>query len=121
MGENRYQDLIAWQTGNAFKQEVTRIVLSSLRASADLKYRSQVLAAAQSVPVNIAEGFLRKSPGDFRRFLAISLGSLGETESRLHDGIELSYFPRVNAPPHFVWGAAAQWLQWAFARRNSNS
>jgi four helix bundle protein len=104
MGENKYQDLIAWQTGDAFKREVTRIVLSSPRAAADLRYRSQILSAAQSVPVNIAEGFLRKSPGDFRRFLAVSLGSLGETESRLRDGIELSYFTADECAAAFRLG-----------------
>ena len=39
------------------------------------------------------EGFLRNSPGDFRRFLAIALASLGEAEVRVRDGIRLGYFP----------------------------
>jgi four helix bundle protein len=54
--------------------------------------------------VNIAEGFLRNSPGDFRRFLGISLGSLGETESRLRDGIQLNYFSEDECKAAFRFG-----------------
>ena len=65
MGVRRYQDLIAWEMAEAFKKEVFRIVLASARACADLRYKDQVFAAAASVSANIAEGFVRHSPGDF--------------------------------------------------------
>ncbi len=88
----RYEDLITWQLGEAFKLEVVRLVLKSAEARADLRFKSQILDAARSVPANITEGFLRCSAGDFARFLDYALGSLGEAEQRLHDGIQLGYF-----------------------------
>jgi four helix bundle protein len=104
MGARRYQDLIAWQMGEAFKQEVFRLVLGSRRASTDLRYRDQLLAAAQSLTANIAEGFLRNSPAEFRRFLGIGLGSLGEAEGRLRDGIGLGYFAASDCQEAFRFG-----------------
>ena len=101
MGVRRYQDLIAWQMAEAFKSEVFKLVLGSRGASADLRDRSQLLAAAQSVTANIAEGFLRNSPAEFRRFLGIGLGSLGEAEDRLRDGILLGDFAPENCEEAF--------------------
>ncbi len=104
MGVCRYQDLIAWQMAEAFKLEVFRLVSGSREARADLRYRSQLLAAAQSVTANIAEGFLRNSPAEFRRFLGIGLGSLGEAEGRLRDGIALGYFAAKDCGETFRFG-----------------
>ena len=101
MGVGRYQDLIAWQMADSFKHEVFRLVRSSPSAEADFRYRGQLFAAAQSVTANIAEGFLRNSPGDFKRFLNIGLGSLGEAETRLSDGIQLGYFPSADCEAAF--------------------
>ena len=100
----RYRDLIAWQMGDAFKKEVFRLVQASEQATKDFRFRSQLLEAARSVPANIAEGFLRFSPGDFGRFLSISLGSLGEAESRLKDGIQLGYFQESKCAAAFNFG-----------------
>jgi len=99
----RYQELIAWQLAEEFKREVFRIVRESKR-TLDVRYRSQLIDAASSVAANIAEGFLRCSAGEFARFLAISLGSLGEAEIRLRDGIRLNYFGEPDCALAFRFG-----------------
>jgi four helix bundle protein len=98
----RYQDLIAWQLAEAFKREVFRLIQE--KTAMDFRYRSQLIDATSSVAANIVEGFLRCSPGDFARYLAISLGSLGEAETRLRDGILLGYFKDGDCEAAFLFG-----------------
>lgn len=45
---------------------------------------SQAIASADSVHRNIAEGYCRRSLGEYLQFLNFSLGSLGESVSGLH-------------------------------------
>jgi four helix bundle protein len=101
-GVRRYQDLIAYQVGALFKQAVFRLVSGSKAAQKDLRFRSQLVEAARSVPTNIVEGFRRCSPGDFARFLNIALSSLGEAEEHLKDGIELGYFRHDDCAEAFA-------------------
>ena len=53
--------------------------------------RDQIQRAALSVPSNIAEGCERNSPGDFNRFLNISLGSNGELRTQLYISRKLDF------------------------------
>jgi four helix bundle protein len=57
----------------------------------DRKFCDQLRNAAASVPRNIAEGFFRYVPGEFRRYLSIALGSLGEVENHLRHALTLRY------------------------------
>ena len=52
---------------------------------------SQLRRSILSVPLNIAEGYGRKSKKDFKRFLKISLGSSNEVEALLDISKELKY------------------------------
>lgn len=51
--------------------------------SLDLRLKSQILDAAQSVSANVAEGYGRKSINEYLYFLNVSLGSLGELMTRM--------------------------------------
>ena len=52
---------------------------------------SQIQRAATSVPLNIAEGYGRKSKEEFKRFLKISLGSVNEVQVLLELSKDLDY------------------------------
>ena len=52
---------------------------------------SQLRRSILSIPLNIAEGYGRKSKEDFKRFLKISLGSSNEVEALLEISHELGY------------------------------
>jgi len=52
---------------------------------------SQLRRSILSIPLNIAEGYGRKSKEDFKRFLKISLGSSNEVEALLEISKELGY------------------------------
>jgi four helix bundle protein len=101
VGARHYKELIAWQLAQQFTTEVFALVQTSQRASNDRPYAEQLTGAASSVAHNIAEGFLRFGPREFKRFLDYALGSLGEAESRLEDGIQLGYFDRVSCENAF--------------------
>lgn len=43
----------------------------------------QIRRSAASIPANIAEGYGRRSPGDYARFLNIAVGSINELQTHL--------------------------------------
>ena len=52
---------------------------------------NQMRRAAVSIPSNIAEGYGRRSTGDYKRFLQISVGSLYELQTQIEISFRLSY------------------------------
>jgi four helix bundle protein len=106
-GIRRYRDLIAWQMANAFKSEVLSLVQNSALVQRDLRYRDQLVNASTAVTKDIAEGFLRCSPATFAAFLGYALGSLGEAEDRLEDGVLLGYFRREDCEAALRFGRRA--------------
>lgn len=85
-----YRELIVWQDGIKLAKAVYKLTEKfpkhEVYALAD-----QLRRAVVSVPSNIAEGQARKSPGDFRRFLHIALGSLAEVDTQLVLAQEFGY------------------------------
>jgi four helix bundle protein len=77
-----YRDLIAWQ-------KAMDLVDVIYRATAEFPRReifgltSQMRRAAVSVPSNIAEGYSRRRPVEYVRFVDIARASLAELETQL--------------------------------------
>ena len=91
MGARSFDELHAWQLANELKREV--YALADLPAVVrDMRFRDQLRSAAASAPSNIAEGFGRYEPTEFRRFLRIANGSLVETTNHLRDGVDRKHF-----------------------------
>jgi four helix bundle protein len=90
MGAKNYRELDAWRLADEVRIKV--IEFTALPpASKDFKYCNQIRDSASSVAANIAEGFARRSPPDFARFLSIAKGSLSETQDRVRDGSQRHY------------------------------
>ena len=99
----RYRDLTTWQLTEGFKGEVFRLVRGSQDAWQDLRFRGDLLSSARGPSKNVAEGFLRKNPGEFAQFLGYAIASVGEAEEHLRDGIELGYFGAAECTKAFQW------------------
>lgn len=94
-GVRSFEDLVAWQQA----REVRKLVYALTDRPAcrrEPEFRAQVRASAASVAANIAEGFARKRPRDFSRFLTIARASLAETRNHLTDGIDRGLWPETD-------------------------
>jgi len=83
MGEIRsFRDLIVWQKSVTL---VTEIYQQTKSFPKDEIYGlvSQMRRCAVSIPSNIAEGYGRRSTGDYVRFLQIAIGSVYELQTQL--------------------------------------
>lgn len=86
----RFEDIQAWQLGRELNREVYRLTATGAFAR-DFGLRDQIRRAAISVTSNIAEGYGRRSPRDFARFLTIASGSVAEVQSQLYLALDLAY------------------------------
>ena len=90
-GVKRFEDLIAYQRSVALRDLVYDLT-STGAGVVDWRFRDQIRDSASSAPRNLAEGFGRYSPQDFRRFVTIARGSLAETQNHLAHGLRQGYF-----------------------------
>ena len=88
---NSYRDLIAWKKSMELVKEVYMIA-SKLPDVEKYALSDQMRRASTSIPLNIAEGFGRRSSGkETAHFLNISQGSRTETECQLLIAVNLGY------------------------------
>ena len=82
VGLESFRDLDAYQKGYQLALQVYR---TTRRFPREELYgiTSQLRRAAISVPSNIAEGYRRRSRGEYLQFLSIAYGSCGELETQL--------------------------------------
>ncbi len=85
-----FEEIISWQKARVLCKEIY-ILSSNDKFAKDFGLRDQIRRSAVSVMANIAEGYERKSDGDFKRFLNISKGSLAEIKSHLYIAFDLEY------------------------------
>ncbi|MBL8013281.1 MAG: four helix bundle protein [Candidatus Omnitrophica bacterium] len=90
MGEAGYKQLIVWQKAD---QLAKQIYISTRNFPKEELYglTSQLRRAGLSVPVNIVEGYARRSTKELQQFLNIALGSLAETEYLLKFAFDLKF------------------------------
>lgn len=93
-----YRDLMIWQKSMDLGIEIYRV---SVKFPKEEIYGliSQIRRASVSVPSNIAEGYGKRSTGDYKRFLNISLGSLYEFLTQLEVSRRLKYLEENEFGP----------------------
>ena len=85
-----YKTLIVWQKANELALKIYKLT-EDFSKKETFGITSQIRRAALSVPVNIVEGYGRRSKTELSRFIDISRGSLTETEYLLEFSNELGY------------------------------
>ncbi len=91
-----FRDLVAWQKAHRLAVEIYRGTASFPREER-FGLTSQVRRSAASIGANIAEGHGRGGGPEFRRFLAIALGSATELQHHLLLARDLGY---LDPPQH---------------------
>ncbi|MGL5874924.1 MAG: four helix bundle protein [Xenococcaceae cyanobacterium] len=77
-----FKDLIIWQKGMDIAEKC--YYLTKYFPKEELYGMvQQVRKASASIPANIAEGYGRRSSGDYARFLNIAQGSINELQTHL--------------------------------------
>ena len=84
----RHERLLAWQRSHQLTIAVYRAT-AGWPVSERYGLTSQARRAASSVGANIAEGAARYGAREFKRYLNIALGSLGELENHLRLALDL--------------------------------
>lgn len=77
-----YRDLKVWQEAMNLAESCYKITKSFPKEEI-YGMTSQIRRAAVSIPANIAEGYGRKTRGEYIQFLYIAQGSLKELETHL--------------------------------------
>ena len=79
---NRYRELTVWQKSMKFVADIYKLT-QNFPEIEKFGLASQIRGSAVSIPSNIAEGFGRRLPKEFIRFLRISISSLFELQAQL--------------------------------------
>ncbi|MFB2772427.1 four helix bundle protein [Pelatocladus sp. BLCC-F211] len=77
-----FKDLIIWQKGMEIAEKCYFLTKKFPRDEL-FGMTQQIRRASASIPANIAEGYGRRSSGDYARFLNISQGSINELQTHL--------------------------------------
>ncbi len=85
-----YKDLIAWQKAYEFALYIYDVT-KSLPKYELFGLTSQMRRAASSIPANVAEGSMRQSTKDFKKFIRIARGSMAEMEVWIKLSNDLKY------------------------------
>ena len=79
---NTYSKLKVWQKSMKFVTDIYKLT-QNIPDIEKFMLTSQIRGSAVSIPSNIAQGFVRRLPKEFIRFLSISISSLFELQTQL--------------------------------------
>ena len=85
-----FRELNVWQLGKTIASEIYTITKGFPKEEI-YGLVSQMRRASVSIPSNVAEGFNRFHPGEYRQFLFIALGSCAELETQMELSKDFGY------------------------------
>ncbi len=93
---NRFEDKIAWQKGRELVTINYSLIEKNSRFLKDFILKDQIIRASYSICLNIAEGFGRRTNGEFKHFLVISHGSASEIQSAFYLALDRKYINQIE-------------------------
>jgi four helix bundle protein len=94
-GVKDFEDLIAWQKARILTKNIYEATQKE-RFGRDFGLASQIQRASVSIMANIAEGFTRKNPNEYYRFVSIAKSSASEVRSHLYVGLDIRYITETE-------------------------
>ncbi|RPI18602.1 MAG: four helix bundle protein [Ignavibacteriae bacterium] len=88
---NRFEDILAWQKARELTSDLYK-VMECGKFQKDFTLKNQMLGAALSIMLNIAEGFGRRTNKEFVNFLGYAHGSTAEVQSALYVALDQKYY-----------------------------
>ena len=85
-----FRDLRIWQKGMELVEKIYKVTGQFPKAET-YGLAAQMQRASVSIPSNVAEGFRRRHPREYKQYLNISLGSCGELETQIEIAKRLGY------------------------------
>ena len=86
----KFEDLEIWQEARNLAKEIY-IISKETDLKTDYKFKEQIKSSSGSVMDNIAEGFERDGNLEFRQFLSVAKGSVGESRSQIYRLFDYEY------------------------------
>ncbi len=84
---NRFEDIDAWKKARELTKSIYEITAQGDLAK-DYSLKDQLRRASISIMANVAEGFEREGNKEFKQFLAIAKGSVGEVKAQLYVALD---------------------------------
>lgn len=81
----QFEDLDVWQRS----ADLACNIYIHFKSSKEFGLKDQITRSALSISSNIAEGYERKTPKDYARFLSYSKGSCGELRSQIYIAVKI--------------------------------
>ncbi len=78
----RFEDIDAWKKARELTKTIYEVTAQG-KIAADFSLKDQLRRASLSIMAIIAEGFEREGNKEFRQFLAMAKGSVGEVKALL--------------------------------------
>lgn len=83
----RFEDIEAWKKARELTKRIYEITDRGNLAR-DFGLKDQIKRSSISIMSNIAEGFERDGDNEFRQFLSIAKGSVGELKAQLYVALD---------------------------------
>ena len=83
----KFEDIEAWKKARELTKNIYELTDKGLLAR-DFGLKDQLRRSSLSIMANIAEGFERGGDKEFRQFLAIAKGSVGELKAQLYVALD---------------------------------